>query len=218
MDNFERGLTKESDDRCIPPSKISQDQILELQTESKLFDIQRGKVSSMDSISTEVAPKRTDHCFQGVPDSKSSKENNTGDIEYTLSVENLERIKRGQVISSCDENGLNEESDNYLTPVKRARIASPPLKLEMKTETTLIRDALNHNIREAGKKLSNDIVSDFCEKGVTVKMETLPGNKIDEQKANENSRISNSSTSTPTKSDGSQNKNDKVDSGRKHIR
>jgi hypothetical protein len=161
MENSERAIYTQCDDRCIPPSEIvSQDQILELQTVSKLSDIQYGKVNSIGSVGAEATPKMTEHCSQGVPCSKSDKENKTGDGEFTLTVENLERIKRGDA-NSCDENGLNEGDIDH-TPVKKARIASPPLKLEMKTETTLIRDALNHNIREAGKKISSDVSSDLC--------------------------------------------------------
>ena len=205
MEHCKSVIKMECDDRCIPPSETSSHKYNNknemLGTDNEHRSVNSVGTSGDKSVSTANASK-------DLTNSINSK-NKVAVDDFILTVENLQRIKRGDVSLDVGPKTLELHAHDSTKPTstKKERIASPPLKLEMKTESTLITDALNRN-RQVSQSIDN--LSGVRDKNIA-KMEIR--DKVNQAQSSSVKPV-NSATNTPTKSEHNYHRTEKDTTGK----
>ena len=204
MENFDEIMYTQSDDRCIPPS--------EKQDCNSVSEIRKNNIANNDL----KAPNSSGACIQ--QDENIKKINVTQSLpksdkndDFLLTVENLNRIKCERQITMGEKDRMAENLKNMSD--RNLMNISPTLKLEMKTESTLITDALSLN--KQSERIPKDIESGVSEEANRVQLESKRTEKEGSQLTNSSdTKVTNSPIKISTKTEHNYHKNENVDTSK----
>ena len=204
MENFEKIMYTQSDDRCIPPSEK---QDCNSVSEIRINNVANNDLKAANSSGTCMQKDeniKTINVTQSLP--KSDK--NDG---FVLTVENLNRIKCERQINMEEKDTMAENLKNM--PDRNLMTPSPTLKLEMKTESMLITDALSLN--KKSEKIPKDIESGASEVGNLGQLVSKRTEKEGSQlKNSSDTKVTNPPIKISTKTEHNYHKNENVDSSK----
>jgi hypothetical protein len=204
MENFEEAIYTQSDDRCIPPSQQDCNSVGVINRMNNIANNELNEPNSSGTFIQHDENIKTIDVTQSLP-------NTDRNVDFLLTVENLNRIKSERQTTmgekdSITDNLKNMSDRNVMTP-------SPTLKLEMKTESILITDALNLN--QHGEKIPKDIESGVSEEDTSVKLESKRTEKERPQLTeSSDTKVTNSTNKISTKSEHNYHKKEKEDSSK----
>ena len=211
MENSEHVVYVQSDDRCIPPSQEKQSGNVNEVHKMENYDAN----DPIQNISDEKYVNHEKNINTSIDVTKSVSADDKND-EFVLTVDNIERIKcerqktMGE-INSFSENHTNISDRIVMTP-------SPTLKLEMKTEATLITDALNLNSQ--GERMAKDATDAGNEEASRVKLESIRSTKISSDRTHfSNSKVIETTNNITAKTEHNYHKSEKEEgskSGKDH--
>ena len=134
MDNLDEAAYTQADDRCIPPSiPVSNSST----NDGHFLSDSYNKMNQCDN-NEQNYDQNNERLLNDVPSHHKSEKACVDD--FKLSVENLERIKRNQ--QDLTEQRVPFNDSTMASCDMQIRTSSPTVKLEMKSESSLITDAL----------------------------------------------------------------------------
>ena len=199
MENLDEAAYTQRDDRCIPPSIRALNSNM-TEKNDQFQHKSNNQIEKSDNNQRSDA-KSSEKLLVGLD--LPSECSDTPDNAFLLSVDNLERIKKErQIMEQTDISNVTTIESSKM----HIRTSSPTVKLEVKSESSLITDALNTDER-------HQVITDkHSNKDCSVKIDPEKTNiTIKDQRENDSSKNSNSSNSISTKSEYSNHKSEKED-------
>ena len=199
MENLDEAAYTQRDDRCIPPSIRALNS--SMAEKSDQFQHKSNNQIEKSDNNQRSDAKSSEKLLVGL--NLPSECSDTPDNAFLLSVDNLERIKKErQIMEQTDISNVTTIESSKM----HIRTSSPTVKLEVKSESSLITDALNTDER-------HQVITDkHSNKDCSVKTDPEKTNiTIKDQRENDSSKNSNSSNSISTKSEYSNHKSEKED-------
>ena len=167
MENLDEAAYTQSDDRCIPPS------ITVLNSSANNGHFLSNSNNEMNQCDNNEQKYRQDNERLLNDVSSHHKSEKACVDDFRLSVENLERIKRNQ--QDLAEQRLPFNDSTMASCDMQIRTTSPTVKLEMKSESSLITDALTSTLDDENTNRGNiknlHVKKDSANIGMKIKSE-----------------------------------------------
>jgi len=205
MENFEKAIYTQSDDRCVPPSQKQDNSSV-----SGMNGINNVANNDLNEPSSSGTYIQNDETIKTINVTKSLPETDKNN-DLFLTVENLNRIKCERQIAMEENDSITE--NHRIMSDRNFRFPSPTLKLEMKTESMLITDALN--LSRHDERIPEDLEGRVSEDAKRVKVESKRTEKEGSQLTQSSTiKVRNSTIQISPKSEHNYHKNEKVDSSK----